>query len=145
MSALSALRPIGCALGVVLATSAAGGQNLHYIEPGVAACATPPAVSAAAMKAVRTGVAVPGRLHVSCGFEQGSYTVVLASSDAQASISPKTLLVNFGRVVGRGEFSVRFSTPGTQQLTATITSNMGSPIVPGRFVSVPSSLEVAAP
>lgn len=72
---------------------------------------------------------------MACGFEQGSYTVTLNSTDPNATFSPRTFLVNFGRVVGNGAFTVTFSTLGIQGVSAAITSNMGSPVVRGHFVS----------
>ena len=78
---------------------------------------------------------MPGRISVTCGFEQGSYTVTLNSTDSSATFSPKTFLVNFGRIVGSGVFAVTFSTVGVQSVSTNITSNMGSPPVQGHFVS----------
>ena len=86
-----------------------------------------------------------GSLSVACGFEGGSYTVTLNSTDPGAAFSPKTFLVNFGRIVGNGVFAVTFSTVGVQSVSATITSNMGSPAVKGRFVSRASEFDVAGP
>ena len=53
------------------------GQMFYYVEAGFAACSVPPMPTTAAPKAVSRGIAVPGRIHVSCGFDQGSYTVTL--------------------------------------------------------------------
>jgi hypothetical protein len=93
---------------------------------------------------VKVGVAVSGRLRVSCGLDQGSYTVTLGSTDPAATIVPRTLLVNFGRVVGNGSFAVTFATPGVHGITGAITANMGSPAARGRFVGVGSEFEVSA-
>jgi len=111
------------------------GQDFYYVEAGVASCPVAPTPTTSAPKAVSRGIAVPGRIHVSCGFDQGSYTVTLNSTDPGATFSPKTFLVNFGRVVGNGAFAVTFSTLGVQSVSTTITSNMGSPAVKGHFLS----------
>ena len=118
-------------------------QSLVYVEPGVASCPAPPVATAA--KTVQLGAAVSGILRVSCGFAEGSYTVTLNSSDSGASISPKTVLINFGRVVGKGTYSVRFSTTGLHSVSAVITSNMGSPAVHGYFASVGNEFKVVQP
>jgi hypothetical protein len=131
------------ALSVVGAASHA--QNLYYADPGLASCRPVPAPTTAAPKVVVRGVAVPGRIHVGCGFDQGSYTVSLNATDPAATFAPKTFIVNFGRVVGNGTFAVTFSTPGVQRVTATITSNMGSPAVQGRFVGPDSRFNVVNP
>ena len=86
-----------------------------------------------------------GRISVDCGFDNGSYTVTLNSSDPGATFSPKTFLVNFGRIVGTGVFTVAFSTVGVQSVSATITSNMGSPAVRGYFVSPANQFNVVSP
>jgi hypothetical protein len=117
-------------------------QNFYYVEPGVASCPAAPAPTAAAPKAVSRGVPVPGRISVSCGFDKGSYTVSLSSTDLGATFSPNTFLVNFGRLVGDGVFAVTFSTVGAQSVRATITSNMGSPAVRGHFVSPANEFNV---
>lgn len=118
-------------------------QSLVYVEPGVASCPAPPVATAA--KTVKQGAAVSGSLRVSCGFAEGSYTVTLNSSDSGATITPKTMLINFGRVVGTGTYTVRFSTLGLQHVSASITSNMGSPAVPGYFASAGSGFLVVQP
>ena len=118
------------------------GQSLYYVEPGVASCPTVAAPTTAAPKPLTQGEAAPGRIHVSCGFDQGSYTVTLNSTDPAATLVPKTFLVNFGRIVGNGVFSVTFSTLGVQSVSATITSNMGSPAVQGQFVSPANQFKV---
>ena len=120
------------------------GQSLHYVEAGNAACPVVPAAAIASPKAVSRGVALPGRLHVACGFGQGSYTVTLNSTDPDAVFAPKTFVVNFGRLVGENAFTVTFSKVGVQSVSATITSNMGSPAVAGRFVSPNSEYEVVS-
>jgi hypothetical protein len=114
-----------------------------YVEPGIASCTAVP--TATAPKTVQRGAAVSGSLQVGCGFEQGSYTVTLNSSDPGASISPKTMIINFGRLVGKGHYTVRFSTPGLQGISAAITSNMGSPAVRGHFVSAGNEFQVVQP
>jgi hypothetical protein len=118
------------------------GQSFYYVEPGVASCPAVPAPTTAAPKPVTRGEAVPGRIHVSCGFDQGSYTVTLNSTDPGARLVPKTFLVNFGRIVGNGVFAVTFSTVGVQSVSTTITSNMGSPAVRGQFVSPANEFNV---
>ena len=134
---------VGLALGLCAAQGY--GQNFVYVEAGLAACPAAPAPSSAEPKPVAPGAAVPGSIRVSCGFDQGSYTVTLAATDPGATISPKSFIVNFGRVVGNGVFSVKFATSGVQSLSASITTNMGSPPVQGRFVSAVSEFKVAAP
>jgi hypothetical protein len=115
-------------------------QSFVYVEPGLAGC--PAAPAAVATRTVQVGVPVPGSLRVTCGFEQGSYTVTLNSTDPGAAIAPKTFLVNFGKVVGTGAFTVTFATAGVQAVSTAITSNMGSPAVRGRFASPGSEFEV---
>ena len=85
-----------------------------------------------------------GSINVACGFENGSYTVTLNSTDPGAAFSPKTFLVNFGRIVGNGVFAVTFSTVGAQSVSTTITSNMGSPAVRGHFASPASEFNVVS-
>jgi len=132
-----------CGLAVAAGAGAAVGQSFHYVEPGVARC--PAAPTAAAARTVKLGAAVSGSINVSCGFENGSYTVTLNSSDSGATFSPKTFVVNFGRVVGNGAFAVTFSTPGVHSIAATITSNMGSSAVQGSFASAVSAFSVVPP
>lgn len=139
-----------CAIAPVwMATAAAAppssAQNFFYVEPGTAACPKAPTPTSAAPKAVQPGVALSGRLHVGCGFEQGSYTVTLSSTDTAATFTPKTFLVNFGQIVGAGVFAVRFSTLGLQSVSTSITANMGSPMVLGRFESDGGRFNVVAP
>jgi hypothetical protein len=86
-----------------------------------------------------------GSVNVSCGFDQGSYTVTLNSTDPVATFSPKTFVVNFGRIVGSGVFAVTFSTVGVQRVSTTITSNMGSPAARGHFASAASEFNVVNP
>jgi hypothetical protein len=134
-------------LGLALAAGAgqAAGLDFHYVEPGVAACPAAPSPTAATPQAVARGVAVRGSITVACGFDQGSYTVTLNSTDPGANFAPTTFLVNFGRIVGSGAFAVTFSTPGVQSVSMSITSNMGSPAVRGRFASPASEFTVVAP
>lgn len=82
---------------------------------------------------------------MTCGFDNGSYTVTLNSTDPSATFTPKTFLVNFGRIVGNGVFAVTFSTIGVQSVSATITSNMGSPAVKGHFASPANEFNVVNP
>ena len=79
---------------------------------------------------------------MACGFHDGSYTVILHSTDPGATFSPKTFLVNFGRLVGKGVFAVTFATVGVQSVSTTITSNMGSPAVRGHFASAANEFNV---
>jgi len=120
-------------------------QSFYYVEPGVASCPAAPAPTTLGPKAISRGVPVPGRISVTCGFDQGSYTVTLNSTDPGATFSPKTFLVNFGRIVGNGVFAVTFSTVGVQSVSTTITSNMGSPPVRGQFVSPANEFNVVNP
>ena len=142
---MSAMSRTLAALAVALGHQHVRCQDFTYVEPGIAACPTAPAPTAAAPKAVPRGVAIAGRLRVACGFENGSYTVTLHSTDPGASFSPKTFLVNFGRIVGNGVFAVTFSTVGVQRVSTTITSNMGSPRVRGHFASAADAFEVVNP
>ncbi len=82
---------------------------------------------------------------MTCGFDQGSYTVTLNSTDPGATFLPKTFLVNFGRIVGNGAYTVRFSTEGVYSVSAAITSNMGSPAVRGQFASAANEFNVVNP
>jgi hypothetical protein len=119
-------------------------QNFLYVDPGIASCPAAPAstAAAAAAKTVQRGAPVPGSISVTCGFDQGSYTVTLSSTDPGATFSPKSFLVNFGRIVGSGAFVVRFSTVGVHSVSAAITSNMGSPAVRGHFASATNEFKV---
>jgi len=120
-------------------------QSFYYVEPGVASCPAAPAPTIATPKVVARGVPVPGGIEVACGFDNGSYTVTLNSTDPSATFSTKTFLVNFGRIVGNGVFAVTFSTVGVQSVSTTITSNMGSPAVRGYFASPANEFNVVNP
>ena len=120
-------------------------QSFHYVEPGLGSCPAAPVPNTAAPKAVARGVPVRGTISVACGFDQGSYTVTLNSTDTGAAFRPKTFLVNFGHRVGDGVFAVTFSTPGIQRVSATITSNMGSPPMRGYFASAADEFSVVIP
>ena len=72
-------------------------------------------------------------------------TPYLELTDPSATFSPKTFLVNFGSIGGNGVFSVTFSTVGVQRVSTTITSNMGSPAVPGYFASPANEFNVVNP
>jgi hypothetical protein len=142
------MRPVGRTLLVLfwaVATKHGACQSFYYVEPGVAACPVAAAPSTAVPRAVVRGVAVPGSIRVACGFEQGSYTVSLNSTDPSATFSPKSFLVNFGRIVGRGVYAVKFATLGVQSVSATITSNMGSPVLRGHFASADNEFNVVVP
>jgi hypothetical protein len=121
------------------------GQTFVYVEPNNPSCSIATVAPQAAPKTVKSGVAVPGVIRVSCGFTEGSYTVLLSSTDPNASFTPKTFLVNFGSLSGSGAFSVKFATEGDQTIFATITSNMGSPVLLGRFVSTNNVVNVVGP
>jgi hypothetical protein len=125
-------------------TPQAAGQNFVYVEPGIASCPAAPA-STAASKTVPRVTPVVGSIRVTCGFDRGSYTVTLNSTDPDAAFSPKSFLVNFGRIVGKGGFAVTFSTVGVHSVSATITSNMGSPAVRGHFASPDNEFKVVNP
>jgi hypothetical protein len=130
------------ALAFAVAAGHGSCQSFYYVEPGVASCPAAPAPSTAAPKAVPRGVPVPGSIRVACGFDKGSYTVTLNATDPGATFSPKTFLVNFGRIVGKGVYTVTFSTVGIQRVSTTISSNMGSPAVRGNFASPASEFNV---
>jgi hypothetical protein len=120
-------------------------QNFFYVEPGNPACPVVPPPAPAYPKVVKSGVAIPGSISVRCGFDKGSYTVTLNASDPMAAFSPKSFLVNFGSISGPARFTVTFATAGTHTVSATITSNMGSPAVPGSFSSVTNEFAVQRP
>src|SRR5688500_7557954 len=120
-------------------------QNFYYVEPGVTSCPAAPAPTSAAPRVVPRGVAVSGSINVACGFDQGSYTVALNSTDPHATFTPKTFVVDYGRVVGSVAFAVTFVTIGVQRISTTITSNMGSPSVRGYFASAASEFDVVNP
>ena len=132
-------------LGLAVGTEHGACQSFFYVEPGLASCPAAPAPTTAAAKTAPLGVAVPGGISVACGFDKGSYTVTLNSTDPGATFSPKTFLVNFGRIVGNGVFTVTFSTVGVQKVSTAITSNMGSPAVRGHFASATNEFNVVAP
>ena len=131
-------------IACVAATRPGYCQSFYYVEQGIASCPTAPVPGTAAPKTVALGVSVPGSLRVSCGFDHGSYTVTLNSTDSSATFSPKTFLINFGRMVGNGVFAVTFSAAGVQSVSATITSNMGSPAVRGHFASPANEFNVVS-
>jgi hypothetical protein len=120
-------------------------QTFVYVEPNNSSCSIAAVAPQAAPKSVKSGAAVPGAIRVSCGFTEGSYTVSLSSTDPNASFTPKTFLVNFGSLSGSGVFSAKFATSGEQTIFATITSNMGSPVLLGRFASTNNVVNVIAP
>lgn len=150
-TALAAVSAHGPCRSLFLLALAFGAQPgvcqsvLVYVEPGLASCPAPPLATTATAKTVQRGAPIAGSVRVSCGLDQGSYTVSLNSTDPDAAFAPKTFLVNFGRVAGNGVFAVRFSTLGLQGVSATITSNMGSPAVRGQFVSTASGFNVVQP
>jgi hypothetical protein len=117
-------------------------QTFVYVEPGNRRCPVVVPPPPAPPKTVQSAVAVAGAIRVSCGFAEGSYTVILSSTDPNATFSPKTFLVNFGSLAGSGAFAVTFATPGEQKIFATITSNMGSPILQGKFTSFTDTVTV---
>lgn len=122
------------------AQDAAGPQGpliVSYAEPGLAGCQPMPATVPTAARSLRLGVAVPGRIAIGCGLDQGSYTVTLRSSGGEATFAPPAFIVNFGRVVGSGAFTATFSTPGVHHVIGSITPNMGSPVVRGQFAAAP--------
>ena len=142
---MSAVRGTLLVLALAVGSEHVCGQSFYYVEPGVATCPAAPAPTTAAPKAVSRGVPMSGSISVACGFDQGSYTVILNSTDPGATFSPKTFIVNFGRIVGTGVFAVTFSTVGVQRVSMTITSNMGSPAVRGHFASAASEFNVVNP
>ena len=133
------------ALAFAVSSEHAACQNFYYVESGVPSCPAAPAPTTAAAKVVPRGVSMSGSINVACGFDHGSYTVALNSTDPGATFSPKTFVVNFGRIVGSGVFAVTFSTVGVQRIWTTITSNMGSPAVQGHFASAASEFNVVNP
>jgi hypothetical protein len=122
-------------------------QTFIYVEPDNPACPVIAVPPAAPPKKVAIGENVAGAIKVGCSFKEGSYTVTLSATDPSAIFSPKTFLVNFGNLAGKGDgaFAVKFATAGEQTITATITSNMGSPPVRGRFASSTNLINVARP
>jgi hypothetical protein len=129
-------------LVLALGHGASAGQDLYYVEPGAASCPRLPEPQAARPMTVAMGAPVHGRLHVGCGFADGSYTVTLSATDPGAMFAPRTFLVNFGQVVGSGAYVVTFATIGIHSVTASVTSNMGSPPVQGQFVGPDSAFNV---
>lgn len=141
-------RPCQTVLLLALGVGAQQGvcqSALVYVESGLASCPTPPVIVSATPQTVQRGARMAGIIRVPCGLDQGSYTVSLNSTDPDAAFSPKTFLVNFGRIVGNGAFTVRFSTVGLQSVSATISSNMGSPAARGYLVSAASGFNVVEP
>jgi hypothetical protein len=132
-------------LSFVIGSGQGLAQSLYYAEPGNASCPLRAAPTAVVPKKVQSGAPLPGSISVNCGFDKGSYTVTLSSTDPGATFSPKSFLVNFGSLVGNGAFTVTFASVGVQALSATITSNMGSPAVPGRFAGVTNEFDVTRP
>jgi hypothetical protein len=122
-------------------------QTFVYVEANNPSCPVPVpvAVLQAAPKTVKSSVSVPGAIRVACSFREGSYTVTLSSTDPSATFSPKTFLVNFGTLSGSGAFSIKFATLGEQTIFATITSNMGSPPLFGKFISSNNIVNVVGP
>jgi hypothetical protein len=120
-------------------------QTFVYVEPNNPSCPVVASVPKITPKSVKLGVSVPGAIRVSCSFSEGSYTVSLGSTDPNATFSPKTFLVNFGSLSGSGVFSAKFETLGEQTIFASITSNMGSPVLQGKFVSSNNVVNVVAP
>jgi hypothetical protein len=120
-------------------------QTFVYVEPDNELCPVAAAPVVVPAKKVAIGSPVAGALRVSCGFTQGSYTVVLSATDPNAIFSPKTFLVNFGNLAGTGKFTVKFTTAGEQTISATITSNMGSPVLRGTFTSATHRVNVIRP
>jgi hypothetical protein len=120
-------------------------QNFVYVEPNNPSCPTLGSPTASIPKAIKLNAAGMGDIRVSCGFTEGSYTVTLSATDPNATFSPKTFLVNFGSMAGSGRFSVKFTTLGEQTISATITSNMGSPVLMGKFASANNVVNVVAP
>ena len=118
------------------------GQDLYYVEPAAASCTRVLEPQAARPKNVALGTQVRGRIHVDCGFADGSYTVTLSATDPGAVFAPRAFLVNFGQIVGDGAYDVTFATIGVYSVTANVTSNMGSPAVRGHFVGPNTAFNV---
>jgi hypothetical protein len=129
-------------LGLALMSAHSAAQSFVYVEPGNPSCPVLSSPAQVVPKKIAKGTPSSGSISVGCGFEKGSYTVKLTSTDAGATFSPTTFLVNFGSLAGSGAFVVTFATAGTQTISASIISNMGSPAVPGRFMSVNNTVEV---
>jgi hypothetical protein len=120
-------------------------QTFVYSEANNPSCPAAISVAQAPPKTVKSRMPVHGAIRVTCGFSEGSYTVTLSSTDSGATFSPKTFLVNFGTLSGSGVFSIKFTTLGEQTIFATITSNMGSPPLQGRFTSSNAIVNVVGP
>jgi hypothetical protein len=120
-------------------------QTFTYVEPNNASCPVVTTPSQVVVKTVKSGSVLQGVIRVSCGFTEGSYTVTLSSTDPNATFSPKTFLVNFGRLASPGAFTVKFAAVAEHTIDATITSNMGSPVLLGKFVSFTNVVNVVAP
>jgi hypothetical protein len=120
-------------------------QTFVYVEPNNPTCPIVTTATQVSPKTVKAGAPMSGAIRVSCGFVAGSYTVILSSTDPKATFSPKTFLVNFGSLSGSGAFSVKFTTAGEQTIFATITSNMGSPLLLGKFTSSNNVVNVVGP
>ena len=143
VATIRALYPAFFLLALAACSTHAVGQNFYYLEPGLASCPQPePKITA---RTLEIGKTTSGKVIVQCGFEAGSYTVILNSSDPDAIFSPKTFIINFGRVVGTAAFTVSFSTVGVQSVSTVISSNMGSPPVRGQFVSPNNAFNVVRP
>ena len=121
------------------------GQNFFYVEPGNPVCPVVSPPAPASPKMVKSGVAISGSISVGCGFDKGSYTVTLNASDPMAVFSTKSFLVNFGGISGPTSFTVTFATIGNHSISATISSNMGSPVVLGHFISFTNEFAVERP
>ncbi len=130
---------------LLIGTQHSVAQTLIYADPSNPACPPVSAPAPAPAMTVKTGVPISASISVGCGFEKGSYTVTLSASDPMAVFSPKSFLVNFGSISGPATFTVTFATVGNHTVSATITSNMGSPAVPGRFSSFTNEFAVVLP
>ena len=142
---MPAVRRTLLVLVLAVGSPPASSQTFYYVDPGIAACPAAPAPTNAPPKVVTRGVRVSGSISVTCGFEEGSYTVSLHSTDPGATFAPGSFIVNFGRIAGNGAFTVTFATVGVQRVSTTITSNMGSPAVRGRFASPADQVDVVNP
>ena len=135
------IRPLVWLL-LALGHSPSAGQDLYYVEPGAASCPRVPEPHAARPKNVALGTPVRGRINVDCGFADGSYTVTLSATDPGAVFAPRAFHVNFGQIIGDGAYDVTFATVGNHSVTASVTSNMGSPAVRGHFVGPDTAFNV---
>ncbi len=132
-------------LVVLIGSQQSFGQNFIYVEPGNPACPVVSQSAPATPTMVKRGVAVTGSMNAGCGFDKGSYTVTLNATDPLAAFTPKSFLVNFGAISGATAFTVTFATVGVHTVSATISSNMGSPAVRGSFRSLTSEFSVVHP